>query len=489
MEATTTSVKETLTELAKKVLRERGLQPDFSENTLKELDSIQHPAQPPVNEEITDLRNLLWCSIDNDDSLDLDQLTYGELTPEGNFLIWIAVADVDALVTKDSPIDLNAQINTTSIYTPAKMFPMLPLKLSTNLTSLNENEDRLAMVVKITFNPNGDILNSSIFRAYVKNHAKLTYNATGQWLEATHTIPEKIKLTNGLEKTLRLQHQVAQILRKKRSALGSLTLESPQGIAKVNDHDEIILEVSGHNYAHQLIEEFMIAANYVMATKLRALKIPSLRRVVPKPLKWDRIVEVANTYGESLPSKPDSKALDEFLVKRKQIDPVGFPDLSLTIIKLLGRGEYVVENAGETPIGHFGLALSNYTHSTAPNRRYPDIITQRQYKAYLQGHKPPYSLETLYKLASHCTDREDASSKAERHLNKSAAAILLQPLIGTKFKGIITGVTPTATWIRIFKPPVEGKLIKGYLNLDIGDRITATLASVDIPNGFIDFEA
>jgi exoribonuclease-2 len=484
---TPTSTKEFLTDLAKQVLRSRGLQPDFTNGVLKQLEQINSPSPPYGKYE--DLRHLLWCSIDNDDSKDLDQLTYGEKNADGNTTIWIAVADVDALLKKDSAIDINAQTNTTSIYTPATIFPMLPVKLSTNLTSLNENVERMAMVVKIVLDNKGNFLDSSIFHALVFNHAQLAYNATGAWLEGSHTIPDKIKKLKGLETTLRLQHQAAQILRLKREAMGSLTLESPQVVAKVNEKDEIILEVSNTNAAHQLIEEFMVAANYVMATQLRTLKIASLRRIVRKPIKWNRIVELANSLGEPLPNEPDSKALDEFLVKRKEIDPIGFPDLSLTVIKLMGRGEYIVENVGDIPIGHFGLALSNYTHSTAPNRRYPDIITQRQYKAYLANETPPYSHEELNKLAARCTEQEDAASRAERQLNKSAAAILLEPLIGTKFKGIITGVSPTATWIRIFKPPVEGKLIKGFEKLDVGDRVTATLVSVDIPQGFIDFEA
>ncbi len=486
MTSITESVKEYLETLAKEILRSRGLQPTFPDPVLKEVDEINAPAQPL--EGVKDLRNLLWCSIDNDDSLDLDQLTYGEKGADGSTTIWIAVADVDALVVKDSPIDRNAQINTTSIYTPAQIFPMLPTKLSTNLTSLNENEDRMAMVTQIHFDSKGKILDSTIFQAFVRNHSKLAYNATGAWLEGTHSIPEKIKNTKGLEQTLRTQSAMAQILRKNRREMGSLTLESPQSVAKVNEKDEIILEVATHNLAHQLIEEFMVAANFVMASQFRKLKVPSLRRVVRKPNKWDRIVDLAASYGYLLPSEPDSKALDEFLVLRKEQDRVGFPDLSLTVIKLMGRGEYVVENADDAPIGHFGLALSNYTHSTAPNRRYPDVISQRQYKAVLEQRPSPYSVQELNKLAELCTEKEDAASKAERHLNKSAAAILLEPLIGSRFKGIITGVTPYGTWIRIFNPPVEGKITRGFENLDVGDKVTVTLASVNIHDGFIDFE-
>lgn len=480
------TAKETLTTLAKQIMRKRGLQPDFPENVTKELSEINLPAKWPAD--TIDLRSLLWCSIDNDDSRDLDQLTYGEKNPDNTFQLWIAIADVDSLVFKNSPIDSHAQINTTSVYTPAKMFPMLPEKLSTNLTSLNENQDRFAVVTKIKIDSNGQILDYNIFQAIVHNHAQLAYNATGDWLDGAHSTPKKIKNIPGLEKALRTQHEAAQILRKKRSDMGSLTLESSQAIAKVSDSDEIILETSPHNSAHQLIEEFMIASNNAMAKLFRKQKIASLRRIVRKPKKWDRILEVAYELGETLPTDPDSKALDAFLVKRKEIDPTSFPDLSLTIIKLLGRGEYIVENVGDTPIGHFGLAITNYTHSTAPNRRYPDVITQRQCKAYLQNHPFPYRLEELYKLAEHCTEQEDAASKAERHLNKSAAAILLTPLINTEFKGIITGVNDNSTWVRIFTPPVEGCIVNSTKKVDVGDRVTVTLISLDIPNGYIDFE-
>ena len=483
---TPVSTKQILSTLAKQVLRTRGLQAEFTESASKELNTLNAPSPPYGNYQ--DLRNLLWCSIDNDDSRDLDQLTYAEKNKDGSTTIWIAVADVDALVKKDSFIDLQAQINTTSIYTPALIFPMLPEKLSTNLTSLNEREERMAMVVKITFNDVMSILDSSIFHALVYNQAQLAYNAIGAWLEGSRSIPDKVKNIKGLETTLRLQNSIAQKLKLQRHNLGSLTLESSQVTAKVNNKDEIVLEISSHNLAHQLIEEFMVAANHIMATEFRKLKIANIRRVVRKPLKWNRIQELANSYGEALPVEPDSKALDEFLVKRKEADPLGFPDLSLTVIKLMGRGEYIVENASDDPVGHFGLALSYYTHSTAPNRRYPDVITQRQYKARLAGTPPPYSLEELNKLAAHCTAQEDASSRAERQLNKSAAAILLEPLIGTKFRGIITGVTATATWIRIFNPPVEGRLIKGFEHFDVGDRLTAKLTSVDIQQGYIDFE-
>jgi exoribonuclease-2 len=478
-------VKVDLAQLANQIMQEKGLQPEFSKEELQQLSQITDPA--PISQKYVDLRSLLWCSIDNDDSLDLDQLTYAEKGADQRTTLWIAVADVGALVEKDSPIDIHARINTTSVYTPARIFPMLPEKLSTNLTSLNENEDRVSMVVKVQINQAGDIENSSIFQAIVHNYAKLTYNAVGGWLEGNNAIPDKVKQVAGLEENLKLQHEAAQILKQKRHEEGSLTLESSEAEVKIASDEQIVIQLAAHNFAHQLIEEFMIAANRSMSQQFSEAKIANLRRVVRAPKYWDRIVEIAQTYGEGLPEEPDSKALDAFLIKRKKADPDTFPDLSLTVIKLLGRGEYIVENDPEESIGHFALALSDYTHSTAPNRRFPDLITQRQYKAFLQGGEAPYTLKELYHLATHCSQQEDAAMKVERQINKSAAALLLSSQIGKVFKGIITGAGEKGTWVRIFQPAVEGKIIQGFEKLKVGDKVSVQLKYVDVAKGFIDF--
>lgn len=474
-----------LVKLAYQTMRERGLQPEFSKEELEQLSQITSSA--PLSSKYVDLRPLQWCSIDNDDSLDLDQLTYAETGSDNITTLWIAIADVDALVEKESPIDNYARMNTTSVYTPAKIFPMLPEKLSTNLTSLNENEDRVSMVVKIQINQMGDIEDSSIFQAIVHNYAKLTYNAIGGWLEGKNALPEKIKQIPGLENTLKIQHKAAQILKQKRQLDGALTLESSKAEAKILENNKIIIQLSPHNFAHQLIEEFMIAANRATVQHFSEAKIPSIRRVVRIPKYWNRIKEIAKSFGEDLPEQPDSKALDAFLVIRKRADPVSFPDLSLTIIKLLGKGEYIVENDKDIPLGHFALAVSDYTHSTAPNRRFPDLISQRQYKAFLRNEKAPYTLEELSNLATHCTQQEDAAQKVERQLIKSAAAILLSSQIGTIFNGIVTGVAEKGTWIRIFQPAVEGKIIQGFEKLHIGDKVSVQLKFVNIEKGFIDF--
>lgn len=479
-------LKANLAKIADQVMQEKGLQPEFSKDELQQLSQINNPA--PLSSKYVDLRSLLWCSIDNDDSLDLDQLTYAEKGADGKFTLWIAVADVSALVEKNTPIDIHAQANTTSVYTPAKIFPMLPEKLSTNLTSLNENEDRIAMVVKIQISQDGDIENSSIFQAQVHNRAKLTYNSIGDCLEKKKPLPNEVKQIAGLENTLRTQHEAAQILKKKRHEAGSLTLVSAEPEVKIADKDQIIIQLPLHNFAHQLIEEFMIAANITMAKHFNEAKIPNLRRVVRIPKYWNRIVEIAKSFGENLPQEPNSKALDAFLVKRLAADPDSFPDLSLMVIKLLGRGEYIVENDQNDPVGHFGLALSDYTHSTAPNRRFPDLITQRQYKAFLKGENAPYTLEELRGLATHCTQQEDAAMKVERHMNKSAAAAVLSSQIGGVFKGIITAASEKGTWVRIFKPAIEGKVINGSQNLKVGDKVSVRLKYVNIQEGFIDFD-
>lgn len=473
-----------LAQLASQTMQENGLQPEFSKDELQQLSQINNPA--PLSSKYVDLRSLLWCSIDNDDSRDLDQLTYAEKGMDGKTTLWIAIADVDALVDKDSPIDMHARINTTSVYTPAKIFTMLPEKLSTNLTSLNENEDRVSMVVKIQINQTGDIESSSIFQAIVHNYAKLTYNVIGGWLEGKN-LPDKVKQVPGLENTLKTQHEAAQIIKQKRHEAGSLTLESSEAEVKITSNNQIVIQLSPRNFAHQLIEEFMIAANRATAKHFSDAKIASLRRVVRIPKYWDRIVEIAKSFGEDLPQQPDSKALDVFLINRKKKDPISFPDLSLIVIKLLGRGEYVVENDKDNPLGHFALALSDYTHFTAPNRRFPDLISQRQYKAFLLGEKAMYTLEELYSLAAHCTQQEDAAMKVERQINKSAAAALLSSQIGKVFKGIITGAGDKGTWVRIFQPAVEGKIVRGFERLKIGDKVSVQLKYVDISKGFIDF--
>ncbi|HEX8992557.1 MAG TPA: RNB domain-containing ribonuclease [Anaerolineales bacterium] len=473
--------------LADKAMLEQGLLPEFSRNALRELAQLSEPAS--INgDAIHDLRDLLWCSIDNDDSRDLDQLTVAEALPGDNVKISVAVADVDALVKDRSAINAHAEQNTTSVYTAARIYPMLPEKLSTDLTSLNQNEDRLAILVEMTVAADGNILGSAVYPARVRNKAKLAYNSVAAWLEGTGPVPDAIPAVEGLADNLKLQDSVAQRLHNLRHVHGALSLETIEA-RPVFDGDTLsALERDEPNRAKSIIEEFMVAANGVTARFLETKKFPSVRRVVRVPKRWDRIVELAGAHGFALPVDPDSKALDEFLVKQKAADPVRFPDLSLAVIKLLGSGEYVTDfpEDGAVP-GHFGLAVKDYNHSTAPNRRYPDLITQRLLKAALTGSGVPYGRERLNELAQHCTEAEDAAAKVERRVQKSAAALLLESRIGEKFDGLVTGAADKGTWVRLVDIPVEGKLVQGFQGIDVGDRVRVQLIDTDVERGFIDF--
>ncbi|MGD1152633.1 MAG: RNB domain-containing ribonuclease [Syntrophales bacterium] len=477
-----------LQRIAQRVMLEKGLLPNFSDNALAELDKIHAPAAID-SERVRDLRNLLWASIDNDDSLDLDQLTVAEAMQGDEVKVLVAVADVDSIVKSRSAIDDHAQHNTTSVYTAAEIFPMLPEKLSTNLTSLNFNEDRLAIVIEMVIGLDGSLKASDIYRAHVRNHAKLAYNSVAAWLEGKEIVPEAITGVNGLAENLRMQDRVAQSMKNLRHVHGALSFETVEA-KPIFDGDEIRdLEVEKRNRAKDIIEDFMIGANGVTARYLSSKKFPSIRRVVRTPKRWERIVELADEHGFKLPNTPDSRALEKFLTKEKAADPVRFPDLSLSIIKLMGAGEYVAELPGDTiSPGHFGLAVRDYTHSTAPNRRYIDLITQRLLKAAIEGETLPYSNNELEVLAKHCTEGEDAANKVERQVSKSAAAILLESRIGERFDAIVTGAAPKGTWVRILHPPIEGRLESGFEGLDVGHRLRVQLVRTDVERGYIDFK-
>jgi VacB/RNase II family 3'-5' exoribonuclease len=481
-----------LQSIAQRVMLERGLLPDFSAEALAELGRIQAPAamnDEPVRDPfgIRDLRDLVWASIDNDDSRDLDQLTVAEAMPGDKVKILVAVADVDSLVKNGSAIDEHARHNTTSVYTAARIFPMLPEKLSTNLTSLNLNEDRLSIVVEMMIGADGSLQDSDIYRARVRNHAKLAYNSVAAWLEGSGVVPEAMAAVNGLDENLRLQDRVAQSMKNFRHIHGALSLETIEA-RPIFDGDEIRdLEVEKKNRAKDIIEDFMIAANGVAARYLSSRKLPSIRRVVRTPKRWERIVEIAGEHGSRLPDNPDSKALEEFLIKEKAADPLRFPDLSLAVIKLLGAGEYIAELPGDTAPGHFGLAVKDYTHSTAPNRRYTDLITQRLLKAAIEVRSSPYSKDELGVLAKHCTQEEDAANKVERQVGKSAAALLLESRIGEQFDTIVTGASSKGTWVRLLNMPVEGRLVHGFEGIDVGDEIRVQLIFTDVERGYIDF--
>ena len=475
-----------LRDIAWRVMAERGLAPDFSRAALGELDAI-HVAEA-AGAGTPDLRSLLWCSIDNDDSRDLDQLSAAETLPGGAVRLLVAIADVASLVKKGSALDAHARQNTTSVYTAAEIFPMLPEKLSTDLTSLNPDVDRLAMVVDMTFGAGGELQHSDVYPALVHNRAKLAYNSVAAWLGGTGPMPAPIGAVEGLAENLRVQDRMARVLRDRRQENGALSLETIQTNPVYAGSTLQDLVADTPNRAKNLIEDLMVAANGVVARYFAAKKIPSLRRVVRIPTHWDLIVEVAAARGTTLPAEPDAPALEKFLCAQRAADPLRFPDLSLTIIKLMGAGEYIVELPGASPVGHFGLAVRDYTHSTAPNRRYPDLISQRMLQAAVAGRPPAYTAAELEALALHCTEQEDAAKKVERQVAKSAAALLLAGRTGERFDGLVTGASSKGTWVRLLRPPVEGRLIAGYEGRKVGQALKVQLVSTDVQRGHIDLK-
>jgi VacB/RNase II family 3'-5' exoribonuclease len=478
---------EQLRQIAHRVMLERGLLPDFSAAALTQTNSMAGPARDN-NPAIRDLRALLWASIDNDDSRDLDQLSVAQPLTAEAVKVLIAIADVDATVQRGSPIDDHARSNTTSVYTVAQIFPMLPEKLSTSLTSLGEGQERLAIIIDMTVDADGAVTASDVYRAVVVNRAKLAYNSVAAWLAGTAPAPARLAAVAGLDEQLRVQDKVARALKRVRHARGALDLDTVEARPVFDGELLKDLRAEESNRAKELIEDFMIAANGVTANYLASEGLPSLRRVLRTPERWDRIVQLAVGAGDRLPDAPSAQALNEFLIRRRQADPARFPDLSLAVIKLLGRGEYALESPGQKTQGHFGLAVSDYTHATAPNRRFPDVIMQRLLKAALAHRPAPYADDELRSIADHCTTQEDNAAKVERQLRKSAAALLLSSRIGQRFDAIVTGVSDKGTWVRISAPAAEGKVVKGFEGIDIGDRVRVALVDTNVERGFIDFE-
>jgi VacB/RNase II family 3'-5' exoribonuclease len=474
-----------LNSIARRIMIERGLLPDFSPAVLTETAALRE-ASATRAPGIRDLRALLWASIDNDSSRDLDQLSVAESLPGGAVKIFVAIADVDATVTRHCAIDDHAQTNTTSVYTAAGIFPMLPERLSTDLTSLGEGDDRLAIVAEMVVD-DGAVMTSDVYRAVVRNHAKLAYRSVSSWLDGSAPAPSRLDAVPGLSSQLRMQDQVAQSMRRSRYQHGALSLQTPQAEAVFDGDGLSDLRPDEPNRAKELIEDFMVAANGAIAKHLAQRGFPSLRRVLRAPARWDRIVTLARGLGQQLPPEPDGQALSRFLEKRRQEDPTHFPDLSVSVVKLLGRGEYVLDLPGQTPEGHFGLAVTDYTHSTAPNRRFPDLLTQRLVKAALAGEPPPYSEDELSALAHHCSEQEVNAAKVERQVDKSAAALLLESRIGQTFDGLVSGASEKGTWVRIVHPLTEGRVVRGFQGLDVGDRVHVELIHTDVERGFVDF--
>lgn len=476
----------TLARIARRVMLEKGFLPDFTSLALAQAAAAA-PVLPQAGGNVRDLRGLLWCSVDNDDSRDLDQLTVAESLPGGATRVMVAIADVSATVPRPSAVNDHAEHNTTSVYTVAQVFPMLPERFSTDLTSLNFNEDRAAMIVDMQFSADGQLQESSVYQAIVHNHAKLAYNSVAAWLEGPGDMPREIAAVPELAGTIQLQDQIAQKLKARRQSFGALDFQTIETRPLFVGNWLKDLTTEEHNRANDIIAEFMVAANGVVAQFLTSHQMPTIQRVVRTPKKWERIVEIAAEKHFPLPPMPDAKSLREFLAFAKKKDPVGFPDLSLSVIKSLGSGEYVLQRAGQESEGHFALAVQDYTHFTAPNRRYPDMITHRMLKAVMSGGNMPYTEDELAELARQCSVMESAAKKVERQVGKSAAAMLLQNRIGQQFNAIVTGASSKGTWVRLLDPAIEGKLTRGYERLDVGHRLRVQLAHTDIEHGFIDF--
>jgi len=467
------------------MLRE-GFQPDFPPQVIHDVLALR--AASGLDGGVRDLRSLLWSSIDNTESRDLDQIEWAERTPDGRIRVLVGVADVDEVVASNSAIDVHARANGTSVYTGGPVFPMLPEKLSTDLTSLGPDAERRAMVVEVVVGGDGQMVSHDAFRALVRNRAQLNYDQVGNWLESNAPAANSPFKPAGLSEQLLLQNEASQRLKAFRKEHGSLVLDREESVPiLVNNIVQGFAPVRP-NAARDLIESFMVAANVAMAEFLRGRTCPCLRRVVRTPKRWDRIQALAAPLGVKLPDTPDARALNDFLTQRRQADPDHFPELSLAVLKSLGPGEYVVERPGSEHEGHFALAVEDYAHATAPNRRYADLTTQRLLKASLAGSPAPFSEGALSDLAAHCTEREAAARHVERFMKKVAAALMLAPQVGRIFDAMVTGVSPKGTFARLLTVPAEGRIMRGERGLDVGDKIRVRLSGVNAGKGFIDLE-
>jgi len=465
---------------------DEGFDPDFPPGVDDQLGAIRARFSSQPGGGVRDLRSLLWSSIDNDTSRDLDQTEVAERV-EGGIRLRVAIADVDSAVTIGTPIDRHAAGQTTSVYTGVRTFSMLPEQLSTDLTSLNESSDRLSIVIEMVVGEDGAVTSPAVYRAMTRNYAQLTYNGVGAWLEGTAGPPAKVAASADLQAQLKLQDEAAQKLLDERHRMGALSLDRVEAEAVLSDGQVAGIKVRKKNRATELIENFMVAANGVMASTLSQAGVSSIRRVVKTPERWPRIVELAARYGDHLPAEPDSGALNAFLQKRKAADAVHYADVSLAVVKLMGPGEYVLARKGEAAPGHFALAATDYTHSTAPNRRFADTVTQRLIKSVIAKEASPYSDQELDAIAQNCTAKEDAARKVERVMSKRIAAVALRPRIGQTFSAVVTGVTPKGVFVRITDPPAEGILMRGEQGVDVGDQIRVKLVSTDPRRGYIDF--
>lgn len=472
---------------ARQSMIENGFEPDFDRAAIDQVKALEADGNPPPVDGVEDLRHFLWSSIDNRTSRDLDQVEYAERLANGEIRLLVGIADVDSLVHKGSPIDEHAEVNTVTVYTESEIFPMLPEELSTDRTSLNEGKDRLSVVVELIIDANGDVPGNKVFRAMVQNRAKLSYEDVGNWIDENASEPEKFSAVANLKEQIELQLEAAHRLHKFRMEKGALEFESIESSPVVVDGEIRDIESIRPNSARKIIENFMIGANVEMAEFLELNGSPSIRRVVKTPERWSRIRDLAAEYGTTLPDTPDNRSLSDFLAERRAADPDHFPDLSLAVVKLMGSGEYVVKQPGVEVSGHFGLGIRDYAHSTAPNRRFPDMVVQRLVKAKLDNEPAPYSMEELEAIAAHCNDREKAARKVERKMRKIVAASVMQKRVGESFDAIVTGATDKGTFARILRPPVDGRIVRGERETEVGDKVRVRLLSANPKNGFIDF--
>ncbi len=472
------------------MLRENGFKVEFPPEVTAEIEHVANPATPSSG--VLDMRELPWTSIDNRESKDLDQIEVSERVEGGGIRLSIAIADVDAWAPKGSLVDQRAFENTASIYTGVAVFPMIPDTLSEDRTSLNEGQDRLAVVTEMIVMPDGTLTGERVYRALVKNHAKLAYPDVAPWLEGTGGIPGKLANAPLLAEQVMMQNEASERLQRRRQEKGALDFETTEARPVAKDGHIVDLEVQVKSRSKELVEDLMIAANGVTARYLEAKGFPSIRRIVKTPRRWERIVDLARGLGFELPVEPSSIALSKFLAERRRVDRARFADLSLSVVKLLGPGEYLLSvppkpGEPERDEGHFGLAVQDYTHSTAPNRRYPDLVTQRLLKAVTVGAPCPYLPDELAAIATRCTQKENDARKVERTMRKVAAADLLSTRIGEEFDAIVTGVTPKGTFVRLLSPPAEGRVVSGEQGLDVGDSTRVRLVATEPSKGFIDF--
>ena len=470
---------------ARRAVIEAGFEVDLADDAKAQAARISGPA--PIDPQVKDLRDRPWSSIDNKESRDLDQIELAERLPDGSIRLVVGIADVDVLVPKDSPLDKHAFANCTSVYTGVEVFPMLPEKLSTDATSLNEGGDRLIIAIETVVNANGEIVSYDVYRAMARNTAKLSYDEVGAWLGG-EAPPKEIVGNRVLNDQLKLQEEASQWLKAERVRNGALEFDTIEATPISKDGRVVDLKVIQKNRARDLIEDFMIASNVAIAKFLEAKGRSGIRRVVREPERWSRIVEIASRYGETLPTEPNSLALAQFLSKRRTADPERFPDLSVSIVKLMGPGIYALDLPGTDPGGHFGLATHDYSHATAPNRRYADLVTQRLVKAALANTPAPYTDDELAQIAKQCTEREDAENKVERRVRKMVAALLLSDRIGESFDAIVTGANEKGTFVRTMHPPAEGMVVRSHQGFDVGDKVRVKLVAADPERSFIDFE-